>query len=230
MLIRLGISLLILIHSVCCYADDQNRSQTLDFCEIQERLLYRGLSPGTIDGQPSEETRQALSTFLNGTVPHKNSISMSEILKYLRSYKKNDDVLNRQLIKSKTSRPGHGELFIVTNTDLVAPLVLKTSTKEYDYFVKLSDAATGKPVIAFYVRGGSVLKTKVPVGVYTLKYISGRNWYGDNCLFGINAYYNKADKIFTFSRKNNKISGYTIELILQAGGNLSTIKIKPEEW
>jgi hypothetical protein len=70
----------------------------------------------------------------------------------------------------------------------------------------------------------------VPLGTYELRYASGKRWYGTQCLFGRQTVYSKAEKLFSFHVEDNRVVGYTIELILQAGGNLQTSQISREEF
>ena len=196
-------------------------------CEIQQRLDLLGFSPGGVDGQPGEKTKQALNAFLEIIKPKKKRISFYEILDYLRTYNiKNKTTQN----KSNHKRPRHGTVFATSDLNGIAPLRLKTRAGNYDFFVKLSDFHTNRSVKSFYVRGGAVINTKLPLGKYNLKYVSGKTWYGNACLFGKDTLYSKADKVFTFARKGNTITGYSVELILQVDGNLSTKKIKPDDW
>ena len=110
----------------------------------------------------------------------------------------------------------------------VAPLEIKTSYGN-DYYVKLVDIA-GRTVITMYVEGGRHFETKVPLGNYEMRYASGKVWYGTKHLFGPETSYAKVDRRFDFKVDGNRISGYTIELILQIGGNLSTSRLSPASF
>jgi len=85
-------------------------------------------------------------------------------------------------------------------------------------------------VRSVYIRAGAKAEIGVPLGSYTLKYSTGENWLGKECLFGVNTLYKKADTALEFSREGDSISGHSIELILQAGGNLSSSQIGAEDW
>ena len=74
------------------------------------------------------------------------------------------------------------------------------------------------------------MKVKVPFGTYEVRYASGDTWYGYEYLFGPETSYSKADKAFTFEFDGNQISGYTITLYKVTNGNLSTKKIRPNEF
>ncbi len=68
------------------------------------------------------------------------------------------------------------------------------------------------------------------LGKYLLKYATGEQWMGEKCLFGLSTRYNKADSEFKFEQIGNQFTGYTIELIVQQGGNLATKNLRPNEW
>lgn len=119
---------------------------------------------------------------------------------------------------------------IYTGKDLIAPLEIKTSAGPEKYYIKLVDAQTGETVMTFFIYGGQRFETKVPLGIYYLKYASGEAWYGEGRWFGPNTSYSKADQTFEFYRLGSQISGYTVELILQRSGNLSTRKISASDF
>ena len=74
------------------------------------------------------------------------------------------------------------------------------------------------------------MTTKVPLGSYGIKYAAGQNWKGDQQLFGEETQFFEAEKRFDFVKEGNQIQGFRIELILQAGGNLSTRQIPKANW
>ena len=53
-----------------------------------------------------------------------------------------------------------------------------------NHFVRLSDAATGRTAMTFFVHGGEPLKIQVPLGDYRLRFASGTKWYGLQHYFG----------------------------------------------
>lgn len=113
----------------------------------------------------------------------------------------------------------------------VAPLRIKTSSAGgYHYFVKIVNTANNSPLGSYFIRSGGVLNINVPLGTYEIRYASGRKWYGTDYLFGPETTYNKADSLFTFSFNGYQYSGYTVELIMQQNGNLSTSGIAPNQW
>ena len=105
------------------------------------------------------------------------------------------------------------------------PLTLKTASGS-NYFVKLNHAASGRPVLAFYLNGGSTFETQVPLGAFVLKYATGNVWCGDSELFGSSTATNEADKVFQFEDEHE----YTIELIARRNGNLPTKRISRDTF
>lgn len=111
----------------------------------------------------------------------------------------------------------------------VAPLEIKVSQGN-NYLVKVEDAYNHAPLASFFIRSGETLNTKVPLGNYIIKYAYGEQWYGLEKLFGSQTGYAKAEDILNFSFTGDGYSGHTIELILQANGNLETSHIAPNEF
>ena len=109
---------------------------------------------------------------------------------------------------------------VISQVSGEAPFQIKTGIGG-NYYIKLC-RSNGTCVLVGFIRGGSTLKTTVPLGTYELRYAVGDQWYGTEHLFGPSTSYHKAGKSFTFSLVGNQYSGYTVELIKQVGGNLRT--------
>jgi hypothetical protein len=110
----------------------------------------------------------------------------------------------------------------------VAPFGIVSSTGS-NYYIKLVNLG-GKTVMTAFVQGGQYFETLVPLGSYELKYAAGTTWYGERQLFGRNTVYSKASKSFEFTFDGTKFSGYTVELIMQANGNLHTQSISENDF
>jgi hypothetical protein len=102
----------------------------------------------------------------------------------------------------------------------VAPFTISTAAGS-DYLVKLEDETNGILGMSFYVRGGSSITETVPLGNFILKYAAGRSWCGERDLFGPDTATKQADDLFSVDQSTH----WTIELILQPGGNLKTHSI-----
>jgi hypothetical protein len=117
-----------------------------------------------------------------------------------------------------------------TNADPIAPFMVVTPSGPENYYVKLVDAFTGHSVMSFFIFGGQRFETKVPLGSFRVKYATGKNWYGENHLFGPSTRFSEADRTFEFAEQGNQISGYTVELIKQRSGNLHTKSISASQF
>jgi hypothetical protein len=122
-----------------------------------------------------------------------------------------------------------GLLFDWTGGEALAPLSIVTSPGR-DYYVKLVYAGTNDAAIGIYVQGGVTSEITVPLGSYEMRYASGTTWYGYTDLFGPETAYSKAVGTFDFRDEGNQYTGYTVELILQEGGNLGTEGIGAAEF
>lgn len=110
----------------------------------------------------------------------------------------------------------------------VAPFEILTRPGS-NYYVKLVNTA-GQTVLAMFVEGGRRFETEAPLGSYEMRYAAGKTWYGSKHLFGPDTVYAKADSKLNFTFDGSTYNGYTIELILQAGGNLSTSSLAPANF
>lgn len=119
---------------------------------------------------------------------------------------------------------------LFTNAERIAPFRIVTPSGAESYYVKLADAFTGALVMTFFVYGGQSFETEVPLGTYRVKYATGSTWYGEDHSFGPDTRYSETDKTFDFSVQGNQISGYTVELIRQRGGNLHTKSISANQF
>ena len=135
--------------------------------------------------------------------------------------------------KPKPSYPvvtmNNGEEQHYTTAERIAPFTIETSYGA-NYLVKLVSASTDKTVMTIFIKGGRTVSTTVPLGTYTVKYASGKEWYGYNHLFGKETNYSKADTTFTFENTGSQISGYTITLYNVTNGNLSTSRLSPSQF
>lgn len=111
---------------------------------------------------------------------------------------------------------------VYTLDERIAPLSIVTPSGSYNYYVKLVDAATNAPVLTAYIQAGNTLEMEVPLGTFRVRYATGEIWYGPELKFGEQTAYAEADATLEFKVTDDKVSGYTIELIRQEGGNLET--------
>lgn len=125
----------------------------------------------------------------------------------------------------------HGLMRNYTGASGVAPLEVRTDADE-DYYLKLVDAVTGQDRLTYFIRGGVPLNVEVPLGSYRMRYASGKVWYGEQALFGPDGRtsYAEAGSVFHFRSDFGRYTGYTVTLIKQVNGNLSTRNISASNF
>jgi hypothetical protein len=126
--------------------------------------------------------------------------------------------------------PKNGYLKRYGSEEPIAPLKILVPSGDTHYYTKIVYANTNRPVAAIFIRAGQQVRLEVPLGSFEIKYAMGTTWYGMEYLFGLETSVAKADKIFDFHIKGDKVSGYTIELIKQEGGNLHTRDISLDDF
>lgn len=117
-----------------------------------------------------------------------------------------------------------GTAWIARQDDRAAPFEVRTSPG-FNYYIKLVDVETEKTYARFRVEGGKPFSTTVAPGSYILRYAFGKDWLGPVELFGSATEIYQADELMTFAVSGRRISGRSVELIVQPGGNLSTRSI-----
>jgi hypothetical protein len=127
--------------------------------------------------------------------------------------------------------PQSGEVYTYpySHAVAVAPFEIESSLGT-NYLVKLADASTGVPVQTIFVRGGTKVSVKVPLGTFYVKYAAGGSWYGYQHLFGPMTAYSKANELFTFKEDFTGYTGYTITLHKVYNGNLKTQQIDQKDF
>ncbi|MGO8977478.1 MAG: hypothetical protein ACLQNV_28665 [Steroidobacteraceae bacterium] len=95
-----------------------------------------------------------------------------------------------------------------------------------NYFVKLVDAITREPKVAYFARGGSSITTDIPVGAYSIRHASGGTWCGEQELFGPNTVLQEGTKTVTVDDEHT----YTLYLTPQRNGNFPTKLIPRSEF
>lgn len=108
----------------------------------------------------------------------------------------------------------------------VAPFEIVTRGEE-NFFVKLVDAATGADMVGVFAPAGRRTEVTVPLGVYKLRYASGKTWRGESQYFGPGdlTSFSQSDSVFSFDSSGGRTTGYTVELFRQVDGNMKTSKI-----
>lgn len=134
--------------------------------------------------------------------------------------------------------PSTGHVRKHTEEDSIARFQIKADQGSH-YLVKLVNVSSNESVVDVFVRSGTTVDVKVPLGSYEVRYASGEMWYGyrdqSKDYFGPNTVYSKAEKIFDFQKTENEpgsytITGYSITLYKVPHGNLHTRSIKPTQF
>ena len=128
----------------------------------------------------------------------------------------------------------NGQIIVATDYEQVCSFSVETKS-EYIYYVYLkyqrapttstvsrtlkSNASGKQSDISFIVAPNSIVKLKVPIGVYKLYYCVGTTWYGTNDKFGDNTRYYSSDGLLDFYADSKYYCGKSLELWAQAGGN-----------
>lgn len=131
-------------------------------------------------------------------------------------------------IKPK-SLPSNGTWWDYTSKAKVAPLKVSVSSGR-NYYIKLVDNGSDEPVLTLFIRDGQSARVDVPIGTYEMRYATGDTWYGPEHLFGPETDRYKAESKFFFYRDGGQVSGYSVELVIQEGGNLDTRRIPESEF
>ena len=199
-------------------------------CELQELLTNLNYYSGEVDGLWGSQTNSAVQKFTK-KYPFQVGLKPTEgLLEYVRQVYQNNRSNNQGLIVSGDYNiPANGYVFFNSNDEDIAPLKIKTPSYGSHFYVKVAFPKS-RNIVTFFIRSGSTVQTDVPLGTYELRYAAGKKWYGTNCLFGRETIYSKAEEDFSFYVRGNQVSGYTVELILQRGGNLRTAQIRPEDF
>ncbi len=183
-------------------------------------LFYSSLyfSPEIFAQKPSSSREECQKLYNKGHL--EKGITVEECIKFLSRTPQGSLPL---------PLPANGATHKYSSGEGIAPLRIITRPGGY-YFVKLVDWESNLPVMTFFIHSGKTVDVDVPLGSYKLKYAAGQSWYGEEDLFGLDTIYSQAEKKFVFKIDGNQISGYSVELILQPQGNLSTKRIAKSDF
>ena len=105
--------------------------------------------------------------------------------------------------------------------------VLKINASQgANYVVKIIDVRNEDVVLTYFLPSGDTQEIEIPSGKFEIRYTSGSEWYGEKLMFGPEASYAKADRVFDFRPG----SGYELTLYQVRNGNLRTSKIRKEDF
>jgi hypothetical protein len=107
--------------------------------------------------------------------------------------------------------PVSGSVRRYTDDEPVAPFQVKADEGSH-YLLKLVDVRDGSRVLVVFVRSGTMVEIKVPVGAFEARYASGETWYGYDYLFGPDTVYSKVEETLDFQVTGDRARGYEMTL------------------
>ena len=117
---------------------------------------------------------------------------------------------------------GYGKFFFKkSKTSSKLKFVPQAGTQD-NMIVKLEDWETGKVVCWFFVKEGKTFETPIPEGNYRFKIATGKNWYGEEHLFGREASYSSISNNVKIPTRTI----YTLNLTPSVGGTLKDEEIE----
>ena len=125
--------------------------------------------------------------------------------------------------------PENGEMYSYAKNPRVAPLEVITLPGD-NYLVKLVLANSQATVMTVFIHGGSTVNLDVPLGVYQIKFASGKQWYGYDKLFGQKTSYSKSNNVLSFVDNGHEITGFSLALYNVNGGNFIYSKINKSQF
>ena len=126
----------------------------------------------------------------------------------------------------------------------VAPLgiALRASDQDagYHFYIIVLNSRTNEILVSLFIRKGKSIEIQLPLGEYKIRYAAGKDWFGDNDLFGLHttAYSDTKERIFKFKktieidgrRETTTFKGHSLELYAQIFGNLETRTISRSQF
>lgn len=125
------------------------------------------------------------------------------------------------------AKPYHGLVEVASDQPRMTPFRIITPPGSRAYVVKLVDAETNEPVMRIFLEAGRTFETLAPIGSFKLKWATGRNWRGENQLFGSLTDYQEAIEPLVFEANDSGYAGHTVELEAKVDGNMHSDRISP---
>lgn len=122
-------------------------------------------------------------------------------------------------------RPRTGLMW--NRSGLPATLLLVVQTMPgRDYVVFLFPTHGSDAVMAGYIHGGSFFRLLVPPGTWSIRFAHGRDWQGEDALFGNQTEWIEVGKPMTFGAGITRKRGHLIRLI-QSDGRMTVASAGP---
>lgn len=107
--------------------------------------------------------------------------------------------------------PGHGLIENRTGLPLTLPLQVKTDAGR-DVYLVMRDAKTTEIAVTAYIEGGRFFRLLMPPGTYTLHAAVGREWKGEDELFGTETEFHTLPQALGFRAGMTRKRGHLIDL------------------
>lgn len=115
------------------------------------------------------------------------------------------------------ARPRAGLMWNHSGLPATFPLVVKTPHGE-DYVMFVANPEDGAAVMAGYIRGGDFFRLLLPPGDWRLRFASGKEWQGENGLFGTATDWIELQQVLDFRVLGiNRRRAYVVTLAEQNG-------------
>lgn len=124
-------------------------------------------------------------------------------------------------------RPRAGLLFHRSGLPATLPLVVKTFAGK-DYVIFLTSPDNGRAIMAGYIRGGQHFRLVVPPGRWRVRFAYGKDWQGEDALFGTGTKWANYDEVLEFRAGMRNYRGHVITLI-EENGRMIVVQADPRE-
>lgn len=174
-------------------------------------------------GQPSSASRHSPSTQSGRTAPQTNGQARPS---------SSSSTITPKAEAPPMSLPATGVLIQHRTLGNKGPFRISTRADGNHFYVKIVRLPSKREEVVCFVRGGETINLELPLGSYELRYASGTVWRGPIARFGSRTIYSRADEVFKIRVEagGRQISGYTVELYKQIGGNLETDRISESDF
>lgn len=119
-------------------------------------------------------------------------------------------------LPARAEQPATGFLWNRSGLPATLPLLVRAPTG-MDHVVFLTRPDADAPAVAGYVRGGEMLRLRVPPGDWRISLASGRDWQGEEALFGAGTQRSEWPAPLHFSAGAAELHGHAIDLAEEAG-------------
>ncbi|WCR09982.1 hypothetical protein JHW45_13015 [Paracoccus stylophorae] len=127
------------------------------------------------------------------------------------------------------SRPPAGLMWNRTGLPATFPLHVRTPQGQ-DHVMFLIDPDTDRQAMAAFIHGGQLLRVLVPPGDYLLRFAHGRDWQGEDRLFGDATQTVETARPLTFALRGRGRRGGHLVTLAQRDGRMQVVQTRPLDW